>query len=131
MAMSITRGTSSSGRTPENASIERVQIAWVADANGTASDTVNLVGQILELITVPGISTEKPTTLYDVELLDITDTGVDYLNDTGMNRSASDIEFVEPIVGTYNSCCVSGDVSFRVLNAGDSNTGKAIFFLKT
>jgi len=135
VSMSIEVGSSSHGREAAHASIERVTIAWTTGDGTTAglcSDTINIVGQVLEVITVPGGGSTYPSDSYAVQLRDVDDSSVDYLNGQVTGHSDA-VTFHEPMVSTYQPVCVAGDVEFWLSDAAGTSdaTGETVFFLKT
>ena len=130
MAMSVSKTASKSGVHPAHAGWQKVVIDWTTDSNGVASDTINLVGQVQEVVTIPGSGADMPTGQYDLTLRDPSNANVDYLNGACMNRSSDTVEFAEPLVSSTTPCCVVGDVVFHVENAGDSKSGRAVFILR-
>lgn len=135
MTMSVTRGSSSVGREAAHASIEKVRIAYTTGSGATAglaSDTVNLCGQVLEVVTVPGGGSTYPSDSYTVQLRDPDDPALDYLR--GQVTGHSDVTtFHEPMVATYQPVCVAGDVEFWLSDASNTSdaSGVVTLYLKT
>ena len=135
MSMSVTKGSSSPGHEAAHASIEKVNISWTTGDGTTAglvSDTVNLVGQVLEVITIPGGGSTYPSDSYAVQLRDPDNSAVDYLNG-GVTGHSDAVTFHEPMVGTYQPVSVAGDVEFWLSDASGTSdaSGVVTLFLKT
>jgi len=106
-----------------------VSISWTSNSAGTASDLVDVSGQIVELITVADSGSSG---LYSLRLLDPTLTDVDYLAGLLVQGCTSDvIGYHEPLIGTYTPPCVMGDVVFQISDAGNALSGDVIIFLKS
>ena len=127
MAMSVSAGTSSVGRSPVHGSFEKVTVAWTADSGGIASDTISLTGALVEAVTTVG--TAK---IHRIELRDVDDSDVDYAAGS-LATCDSDVEYHEPIVVSDRAPVLAGEVVFHVSDkaATADATGTAYLFLRT
>ncbi len=131
MAESITIQRSKTHVPPTYASVQKVTLDWTSGTNKVASDTINVAGAIHEVVTIPS-TTSVPVGGYDVKLLDVSRSDVDYLNGQVLNRSSDTVQFAEPLVSSVLPVVVAGDVRFRVDAASsDGVAGRVEIFLRT
>lgn len=121
--MSVSKGTSGHGRKAEHSSFERVEFNWTADANGVASDTFELAGQVVETVTYA----DAGNGAYSVRLRDPVEAEIDYLNGLLVQACRSDVlEFQSDL-----AYVVAGEVEFHVSDAAAGSDGTFVAFLKT
>lgn len=107
-------------------SVERIEVAWVADGSGDAAEVVHLNGPILRLVTVPATDTEQPDDNYDVTVID--DHGIDLLGGDGADRDETNAEAVDiGNAGTY--VFYAGPATVTVANAGAANEGTVYLYV--
>jgi len=129
---SVSVTTSKTGVTPGHSGWQRVQVDWTtSDAQAAASDTICLVGELREVVTIPqsDATYNWPKGNYDVQLLDPAFAGVDYLNGKALNRSSDTVEFAEPLCGSVVSPAVAGNVIFKISGVSDTQRGSVILLL--
>ena len=129
--MAVVKGTSSAGRFATGCGFEKVTIDWTTDADGTATDSIDLAGQIVEAITIPGT-----TGNHAIRLRDVSNSDIDYLCGALAVVSSDAVTYWQPVIsdaGPYRAPVVAGSVQFHASDmAGTSDvTGSTIFFLKT
>lgn len=110
----------------------RYTIDWKCSAGGAVSanlDTDLSLGDITGMIefieTAPGengdLTTDLPTTLYDITLLDA--HGYDWAMSTLLNRSAAVAELVQP---PPSPILISQELILTIAAAGDAKRGRII-----
>lgn len=107
---------------------EKVTVSWVSTAGGLASDSIELRGFLMKVITNP--SATAPTDNYDLQLFDPADAALDALGALLMNRDTATTEQY-PTAGSTQAtmCYLNGTYTFDITNAGASKEGVAIFYL--
>jgi hypothetical protein len=129
--MGVTVGSSSPGREASHCGWERVSFAWTTGPGGTASDTVELAGQIVEAVTIPGTAGT-----HAIRLRDVDNSDVDYLCGSLATVGSDAVQYWQPTIsdgGPYRAPVVAGEVEFYASDAaGNSDlTGTTYLFLKT
>jgi len=130
MAETVTVTRSKTKVPPVYSSWQKTTVDWTTGSTNIASDTIQLTGSILEVVSIPN-QTNVPSGGYDIELLDIDRSDVDYLNEQCLARSSDAVEFAEPLISSVLPVCVVGDVLFKVSGSVSDAQGQAIFFTKT
>lgn len=107
--------------------IKKVKFEWVSAAEGTASGTTSNIysGEIIRLVTIPGIDAAAPTDNYDVVVNDEDTT--DILMGAGVNR---DTTATEQVLGSSLGCVANDQLSLSIANAGDTKSGTVIVYIK-
>jgi hypothetical protein len=114
--------------------INRIELAWVAHTDGSGTLTTGAInGTILRVTTNPAAN--APTDNYDITLTDA--DGVDVLAGQGTDldtaNSASFCPGVAFTDGTTTSVVpivVSGPLTLNLSNAGDSNEGSLVLYVR-
>ena len=130
MAETVNVSRSRTASSPTYSPVEQININWISGVGGVASDVISLAGSILEVITAPS-ATAIPSDGYDIELLDITDSRIDYLNAQCLARSSDTVEFCEPLVSSINPVAISSKANFVVTCTDSDYEGRAILILKS
>ncbi len=124
MAMSVT--TTMSRADVMNNIIQKISVAWVSAADGSASGTFEAYGFLVKMVTNPGAT--APTADYDITLID--GAGVDALAGTGVDRHTATSQQVYPLVtGAATPVLLYGSHTFTIANAGDSKIGVCDFYV--
>lgn len=119
----------------ENARTLRLTVNWISSAGGAVSESISaanmaiLIGKNLaHFITEPG--TPAPTGDYDLTLLD--NYGIDILGGEGVNRDTAISEQGVPALNSsvFGDRIVDFELTFTIIDAGDSAQGKAIFYFR-
>jgi len=131
MAMSVTTGSTSPGREASHCGFERVSFSWTTGPGGTASDTVELAGQVIEAVTIPGTAGT-----HAIRLRDVDNSDVDYLCGSLATVGSDAVTYWQPCISdadAYRPPVVAGEVEFHASDAaGNSDvTGSVYVFLKT
>ncbi len=113
----------------DSVGVFKVRWDWTSNAAGTVNETTvgkslkSFHGKIVAMVTIP--DTNAPTDNYDISILD--NDGHDVLLDGGLNRDTSNTEYVKKAdLGAVNGT----RLRVKVLNAGDSNQGVIILWIK-
>ena len=119
MAMSVTET-----RTPlvskYGKEAEKVSLAWVSAADGSATATVNIHGFLVKSVTDP--SATAPTDNYDITLVQHT---ADQLAGALADRDTTNGETVIHSAPIF----LAGDHTFTIAAAGDSKEGTCHFYI--
>lgn len=111
--------------------VRKVVATWVSASDGTASNTIKMVGRLVKAVTNPGSA--APTDNYDVTLTD--EDGIDVLagcDDDLADRDTTTTEEVYFLVKDHAAGTplaqsvapvVCGDITVAVANAGDTKNG--------
>ena len=129
MAESVTLTRSKTKLSPAYSGWERVDVSWTSGPGGIASDTISLCGAVQEVCTVPSAD-DPPVGGYDLQLLDVDNSDVDFLNAQCASRSSDAVEFAECLVSSVLPVAVVGDCVFKVTAADSDMAGEAIFLLR-
>ena len=113
--------------------IEKITASWTSDGSGDQTQSINIYGVILRVVTDPG--SPAPTDNYDVTLPDA--NGVDLFAAQGANRDTSNAEHFCPGLAFTDGTTTSvmpishyGAATLAVANAGDSKTGEVVIYVK-
>lgn len=108
-------------------SIKKITFAWVASGAGVASGATSEIydGEIIRLVTVPGLALAQPDDNYKVEVLD--DDGVDVLMGAGANRDETD---TEQVLGTSLGCVGYSKLTLSVSVAGATTAGTVFLYVR-
>lgn len=128
MAVTVTREVIQAGG--QGKDIHKITLAWVSDASGNASATVNLHGFLLKAVTVPDGSA-APTDNYDITLLQ---NGVDMASGVLGDRSTNTNQVAYGIAKNGTDVAplppyLVGDHTFTVANAGNAKAGTCYLYL--
>ena len=114
--------------------LTEVTVAWTSNSSGDVSGTLPLRGLLAWKKSVPGVSSDQPTDLYDETLTD-PDGTIDLLN-LGTTDIGSNLSNVTPTLKEFlnaaGSPCympVNGDCTFVIANAGNAKSGQTKFYL--
>jgi len=119
----------------ENARTLRLTVNWTSSAGGAVSEAISAANMTIILgknlahfITDPG--SPAPTDNYDLTLLDT--YGVDILGGEGANRDTINSEQGVPALNSsvYGDRIVDFELTFTIVDAGDSAQGKAVFYFR-
>jgi hypothetical protein len=120
----------------KHTSVKVAVVTWESDGDGDATETVALDGQIIKVVTNPGVA--APTADYDITLVD--DDGLDVAQGLLADRHTSNSEevylFHEATLGGTGSDAAalpvyhSGAVTFTVANAGATKEGVAKIYYR-
>lgn len=118
--------------TPETFnSIKKITFAWTSEdvgANaGKATKTTDEVytGEIIRLVTVPGVAPNAPTDDYDVVVND--EDGTDVLMGAGADRDTAN---TEQVLASSLGCVANDKLSLSISNAGNAKTGTVYLYIK-
>jgi hypothetical protein len=108
--------------------VRKVVFAWTANSSGAASGSTThaCTGELLRVSVIPGTGTAAPSDNYDIELHDEND--IDLLDGNGANLdSATTYTFlVSDTLGVVSN----EDIELSITNAGASNTGTVLVYLR-
>ena len=119
----------------ENARTLRLTVNWTSSAGGAVSEAISAANMTIILgknlahfITDPG--SPAPTDNYDLTLLDR--YGIDILGGEGLNRDTVNSEQGVPALNSsvYGDRIVDFELTFTIVDAGDSAQGKAVFYFR-
>ena len=117
--------------------VRRVIIDWISDDMGDVAYDLDLNGEIVRVVTVPGAGANQPDDNYDVTLVDA--YGIDVLRSMGTNRDETNTEEFVPyttdeVIAMVQEAIfheyLSGRYTFTVAAAGDTLSGQAVLYLK-
>lgn len=100
----------------------KVSVPWSSDSLGDFADTVELVGSIVRVVTVPD-ETDAPTDDYDITIVDV--DGADVMDGALADRATATVEQVVPTVPVP----VAGDHTVTIAAAGDEKAGTVIIYV--
>ena len=108
-------------------SVHKVKFDWTSEVGGGATKTTVQAysGEIIRLLTIPGTAGDAPTNLYDVVVND--EDATDTLMGAGANRAAAS---TEQVLKASLGCMANDTLSLAVTNAGDSNKGTVILYIR-
>jgi hypothetical protein len=113
--------------------IEKIRASWTSDGSGAQSQSINIYGVILRVVTDPGSA--APTDNYGVTLTDA--NNIDLFASQGANRDTSNSEHFCPGLAFTDGTTTSvmpishyGAATLAVANAGDSKTGEVVIYVK-
>jgi hypothetical protein len=108
--------------------IAKISVAWTSDdAAGTASgSTINkYTGEIIRLITVPGLAGLAPTDNYDLVVND--SDSVDALIGAGANRDTLN---TEQVIASSLGAVFDSVLTFSISNAGNAKAGSIHLYIR-
>jgi len=113
--------------------MKKVKFEWTSSTGGAATDTtdVSYDGLVYRVIIAPGSSASTPSAGYDVAIND--DDGYDILNGLGTNSSTGTTAHYGVSTGGYSKSpisAVSSKLNLAVSDAGSSNTGEVIVYIR-
>lgn len=110
-------------------SVKKITWAWTSATAGSGAliSTKAYNGQIVSLTTVPSAVT-APSANYDITITD--EDGVDVLNGSGMNKSATLTEIVTWQLGVNLGYVANDKLTFNLANAGDAKLGVCILQIR-
>ena len=102
--------------------VKKVTFAWTAGTDGeagtaTGTTTYPYTGNLLKVVTVPGLVADQPTDDYDITIKD--EDGVDVGNGQLLNRDDTNTEWVIASLGAV----VGDKLTFAVTSAGAGKKG--------
>ena len=105
--------------------LRRITVDWTSDGSGDATQSVEVDGVIVRLITDPGATAPDPN--YDVTVVD--EFGLDLLDGQGANRHTSTTEAVSLAGGlTTTHVYHEGTCTVTIANAGATTEGQVVLF---
>ena len=110
-------------------SVKKIKFVWTTASSSsggvTAQTSYAYSGAVQRLVTIPGAAGSAPSASYDVAMSDQDST--DILMAAGANRHTANTEQV----GAASLGIISNDkVTINVTNAGSSNGGTAIIYIR-
>lgn len=113
--------------------VQKVSIAWTADASAATvpnTSITGLYGYLIKAVTNPGST--APTDNYDITLNDPDDTSFDALGGKLIDRDTVNTEQVYPVItGAVTPVFLCGDYTLTITgNAVNSATGLIVLYLK-
>ena len=113
--------------------MKRVKFEWTSSSGGAATDTTDISydGLVYRVIIAPGTSNATPSAGYDVAIND--DDGYDILNGLGTDSSTGTTAHYGVSTGGDAKSpisAVSSKLNLAVSDAGSSNTGEVIVYIK-
>ena len=114
-------------------SMKKVKFEWTSSSTGAATDTtdVSYSGLVYKVIIAPGSSDSTPSPNYDVAIND--DDGYDLLDGLGTDSSTGTTVHYGTSTGGDSKTpltAVSSKLNLAVSDAGDSNTGEVIVYIR-
>jgi hypothetical protein len=110
--------------------VKKVKFEWTSGdgaEGGTAAGTTDNAysGEVLRLVTVPGVAPNAPTDDYDVVVNDEDTT--DVLMGAGANRDTAN---TEQVLGSSLGCVANDKLSLAITNAGDAKKGTVYLYIR-
>jgi hypothetical protein len=120
----VPKGSPNSAKTAE-----KITVDWVSASDGSCTTSLtNLFGWVVRLATDPAGGGSAPTDNYDITLID--EDGFDGLAGGGADRDTANNEQAAPIItNAQNAVFVCGTYTFTIANAGDTKSGRAVFYI--
>jgi hypothetical protein len=111
--------------------VKKVKFEWASEDGGdnagkaTKATVGSYSGEIIRLVTVPGVAGAAPTVAYDVAIND--EDVTDVLMGAGLNRDTAN---TEQVLASSLGCVANDKVSLSITNAGNAKSGTVYLYIR-
>ena len=111
--------------------VKKIAFAWTSEDGGgdagkaTKTTDESYSGEIIRLVTVPGVAPNVPSDNYNVLIYD--EDGVDVLMGAGATRDETN---TEQVLASYLGCVANDKLSLAVNSAGNAKKGTVYLYIR-